>query len=74
VVESLKTEEALVLIMETVSKLLFLGFDMEMGCEMEDMPDIDAGPDLKLPEAECGRLSGNMAFTKVARSAGLITK
>ncbi len=72
-VVSLNTEEALVLMIEAVSKL-FLGFDMEMGCEIADMPEMEAGPDLKLPEAEWGLFSGNMAFTNVAISAGLITR
>ncbi|KAI6751901.1 hypothetical protein HG531_006597 [Fusarium graminearum] len=53
-----------ILLISVMSKLLFLWFDMEMGWEMADMPDTEAGPDLKLPEAECGLLSGKMALIK----------
>ena len=39
------------LMIEAVSKL-FLVLDIGMGWEIADMPEIEAGPDLKLPEAE----------------------
>jgi hypothetical protein len=39
------------------------------------MPEMDAGPDLKLLEAaDWGLFSGKMAFTRVTKSAGLMTK
>jgi hypothetical protein len=70
---SLKTEEALVLIMDTVSKLL--GCEKGIGCEMADIPEMDAGPDLNVLEAaDKGLRSGNSAFTRESKSAGLMTK
>ena len=45
---SLMTEDALVLIIDAVSKLL--RDVMEIGCEMADKPEMEAAPDLRLLE------------------------
>jgi hypothetical protein len=74
VVASLSTEEALVLMMDAVSKL-FLELPIGIGWDMADIPEMEPGPDLKLFEAaDMGLLSGNKALTNVTRSAGLITR
>ncbi len=59
--------------MDAVSKLALLPA-MAMGCEMADKPEMEAWPDRMLEPAESGLFSGNRAFTKVSKSAGLMTK
>src|SRR5688572_8669437 len=66
------TDDALVLIIEAVSKSL-LEPVMDMGCEVLDIPDTGVGPDL-MEADDCGRLSGKSAFTNVRSSVGLITR
>jgi hypothetical protein len=66
------TEEALVLMIEAVSKSL-LEPVIDIGWDRLDMPDSGVGPDL-IEAEDCGLLSGNKAFTIVSSSVGLITR
>ncbi len=67
-------DSALVLRTDMVSKLLGAVLT-DIGCEMEENPEMDGAPDRKPLEcADSGLFSGKRALTNVARSAGLTTR